>query len=188
MGHLSQSLAEAQEAVVRGDKGPFVHIFGEPRGASSTAGRRPPVPTRGTTQAAAYDVTAFLPEGGEMSISPLETVKVPTGLYFAIPKDSAMLICSRSGLASRGLMVANGPGILDSDYRGELLVLLTFVTHPNSPPFVIKHGDRIAQLLFVDADSLLRPTIKSVSLLGELPPANSNRIAGTAGGFGSTGR
>lgn len=148
-------------------------------GLESDAIEMPLVPSRGTTEAAGYDVRAFLPY--PMMIKPLETVKVPTGLFFAIPSDSAMLICSRSGLASKGVMVANGPGILDSDYRGELLVLLTYVAPPDALPFVIRDGDRIAQLLFVRSESLGYPRF---FVTDALPAPNSNRV----GGFGSTGR
>lgn len=193
MSQLSSALSETQESAAirsalqyRADN--TVFVYGDPRGVPTTEGRRPPLPRRGTTQAAAYDVTAFLPNEREMVVFPLQTVKVPTGLFFAIPKDSAMLICSRSGLASKGLMVANGPGILDSDYRGELLVLLTYVTSPDNEPYVIKHGDRIAQLLFVRANSLLYPQFQSVNFVSGLPVPDSNRGAGTEGGFGSTGR
>jgi dUTP pyrophosphatase len=160
---------------------PVTFVYADPRGLPSTAGRRPSLPSRGTSQAAGYDVQAFLPEQREMLIKPLHTVKVPTGLFFAIPTDSAMLICSRSGLASKGVMVANGPGILDSDYRGELLVLLTYVAAPDAPPFVIKHGDRIAQLLFTDP---VYPEFDAVALQSDLPVPDSNRT----GGFGSTGQ
>jgi len=188
MNSLSEALAAAQ--VADNALQQTVYVYGDPRGLTSTQGRRPGLPQRGTTHAAAYDVQAFLPDplANQMSIEPLTTVKVPTGLHFALPPNAAMLICSRSGLASKGLMVANGPGILDSDYRGELLVLLTYVAHPNDPPYVIKHGDRIAQLMFLPPDSVLYPTFASRSLQSELPPSNSTRIDGTAGGFGSTGR
>lgn len=139
------------------------------------------LPKRGTEEAAGMDVYAFLPR--PMTVKPLETVKVPTGLHFAIPPRSAMLICSRSGLASKGLMVANGPGILDSDYRGELLVLLTYVTSPAASPFVINNGDRIAQIMFVDADSINHPPFMTTISVDTLPLPQSSRT----GGFGSTG-
>lgn len=137
------------------------------------------LPSRGTWQAAAHDVHAYLPTT-PLFVAPLQTVKVPTGLFFAIPENSAMLICSRSGLASKGLMVANGPGILDSDYRGELLVLLTYVAPADAKPFTIQNGDRIAQLLFTPRSALSYPHFAAVA---ELPATNSNRT----GGFGSTG-
>jgi len=67
---------------------------------------------------------------------------IPTGLFFEVPKGFELQIRSRSGLASKGVTVMNQPGTVDSDYRGELLVIL----HNNTPhPWRVNRGDRIAQ-------------------------------------------
>jgi dUTP pyrophosphatase len=97
------------------------------------------IPTKATKGAAAYDLyateNAFIPPG--------ETLGVGTGLAMEIPKFWKGDIYSRSGLASQGLVVANSPGKIDSDYRGEIKVLL----HNNRSVNIvgIKAGDRIAQ-------------------------------------------
>ena len=96
------------------------------------------LPTKGTPNSAAYDLyaieDAFIPYG--------VTVSVGTGLSMQIPEGWKGEIYSRSGLASQGIVVANSPGKIDSDYRGEIKVLL----RNNRPELVgIKTGDRIAQ-------------------------------------------
>lgn len=138
---------------------------------------RSTLPNRATTQAAGYDLRAYLPQG-PMLLPPLSVVMVSTGLRMAMPKDWAALVCSRSGLASKGVLVINAPGIIDSDYRDEVKVLLSYIAAPDAPPFRIEHGMRVAQLLF-------QPPYHHPELLQSdtLPPADSNRN----GGFGSTG-
>ncbi len=97
------------------------------------------VPTKATEGAAAYDLysieRAFIPVG--------ETVMVRTGLAMQIPEGWKGEIYSRSGLASKGLVVSNSPGKIDSDYRGEIQVIL----HNNRSVDIIgvEAGDRIAQ-------------------------------------------
>ena len=97
------------------------------------------IPTKGTAGAAAYDLVSiervFIPCG--------ETVPVSTGLAMEIPEGWRGDIYSRSGLSSNGVVVANSPGKIDSDYRGEIKVLL----HNNRATNVvgIEAGDRIAQ-------------------------------------------
>jgi dUTP pyrophosphatase len=146
-------------------------------------------PVRATTEAAAYDICAYLPDG-ELLLHPLDVVKVPTGLFMALPKNTAALICSRSGLASKGVQVINAPGIVDSDYRDEVQILLSYIKPPCQPnswrandPFIITHGMRVAQMLIVQSSSLLHPVFLPLNNLNELPAAESNRT----GGFGSTG-
>lgn len=142
------------------------------------------LPDRKTTEAAAYDLCAFLPcKGDEIYVDPLETVIVPTGLYAALPPGSAALVCSRSGHAVSGMFVTNGPGIIDSDYRGEIKVILTYVAPLGKPPLIIQHGMRVAQLLFLPAGMVGHPEFIAAFTQEALPEANSTRM----GGFGSTG-
>jgi dUTP pyrophosphatase len=97
------------------------------------------LPTKGTPQAAAYDLVAI--EDAYIPIG--ETVMVGTGLSMQIPEGWKGEIYSRSGLASQGIVVANSPGKIDSDYRGEIKVLLR---NDRVTDLVgIKKGDRIAQ-------------------------------------------
>ena len=96
-------------------------------------------PTKGTERAAAYDLyaieDAYIPIG--------ETVMVGTGLALEIPEGWKGEIYSRSGLASQGIVVANSPGKIDSDYRGEIKVIIR--NSRNTELVGIKIGDRIAQ-------------------------------------------
>lgn len=139
------------------------------------------LPERKSTEAAAFDVTAYCPDG-PIYLNPLEVTKIPTGLFAALPKDSTLLVCSRSGLAARGVQVINAPGIIDSDYRDEIAVLLAYIAPPHLDNCVeIKHGDRIAQLLYVPPMS--RPMFTEAPDLASLPTRDTTR----RGGFGSTG-
>ena len=130
------------------------------------------IPSYQSSGSAGMDVRAHLSES--LVIKPGRSVLVPTGLYLEIPSGYEVQVRSRSGLALKnGIMVLNSPGTIDSDYRGEIKVLL--INHSDRD-FIINSGDRIAQLvvsrveraLFIPADSL------SDTERGE-------------GGFGSTG-
>lgn len=100
---------------------------------------------------------------------------VPTGLFMEIPQDFMGMVCPRSGLAAKhGVTVLNAPGIVDSDYRGEIKVIL--INHGSSE-YSVKKGDRIAQLIFAQA---LQGHLSSVNELSDTTRG--------AGGFGSTGR
>ena len=101
------------------------------------------VPTYQTPGSAGCDLIA----SEEVSISPGKWIAVSTGLYLEIPKGYVAQVCPRSGLAMKhGVSVLNAPGIIDSDYRGEVKVLL--VNH-DSLRYTVKKGDRIAQLVFL---------------------------------------
>ena len=103
-----------------------------------------PLPTYQTPGAAGADIRAML-EGGEMVIHPGERVLVPTGLAMEIPPGFEVQVRPRSGLSYKtGLMVLNAPGTIDSDYRGEVKIILGNLGKTDE---VIKHGDRIAQLV-----------------------------------------
>jgi len=106
---------------------------------------RSKLPTKATEGSAAYDLYAYLHY--QYQVYPGETAKISTGVSIHIDNDNvAAHILSRSGLASKGIVVANAPGLIDSDYQGEIFVLLYNRTQI---PYKIQPGDRIAQLEFV---------------------------------------
>ncbi len=107
-------------------------------------------------------------------LKPGERALIPTALSFEIPEGYEIQIRPRSGLAFKnGVSVVNAPGTIDSDYRGELKILL--INHGDKD-FVISHGDRIAQMV-------IAPVVQAVF---EWSDALSDTVRG-AGGFGSTG-
>lgn len=132
------------------------------------------LPSRATPGSAGYDLCADLPS--PLVIHPQEIVKIPTGIAIAIPDGRAVgLIYARSGLASKhGIAPANCVGVIDSDYRGELLIPLT-----NHSPraYVIEPGDRVAQLVLAP---VYLPELREVE---DLDPTSRGE-----GGFGSTSR
>jgi len=130
------------------------------------------IPTYGSEYAAGADLYALLDE--DLTIAPSKTVLVHTGIAMEIPKGYAGLIYARSGLASkRGLAPANKVGVVDADYRGELMVALH--NHSDEPQ-TITNGERIAQLV-------ITPFLKG--LFNEVDELDKT-VRG-AGGFGSTG-
>ena len=130
------------------------------------------VPTYGSAYAAGADLYAC--EEGEVTIAPGETKLVHTGIAMEIPEGLVGLIYARSGLASkRGLAPANKVGVIDSDYRGEVMVALH--NHSNAPQTVTA-GERIAQIVFAPYYAA------EFTVVDEL----SDTVRG-AGGFGSTG-
>ena len=131
------------------------------------------LPTYGSLEAAGADLYACLDE--DISIAPGETRFIPTGLAMEIPKGCAGLIYARSGLAcKRGLAPANKVGVVDSDYRGEFMVVLH--NHGDEVQTVC-HGERIAQLVITP---VLTPMYQEVSELSDTQRSS--------GGFGSTGK
>lgn len=139
---------------------------------------RASVPVYQTEHAAGLDLAACLPRGeiatGEIAIEPGRIVKVPTGLALAIPEGFEGQVRARSGLATRhGLTLPNSPGTIDADYRGELFVALINL---GREAVVIRHGDRIAQLVIAP---VARARVEVVDSLDETPRGE--------GGFGSTG-
>lgn len=110
----------------------------------------------------------------EVILNPGETKIIPTGLAFEIPDGCFGMVCPRSGLAAKyGISILNSPGIIDSDYRGEVKVVL--VNHSKTD-FVVENGMRIAQLIIV-------PFQKAE--WGEVAELSDTKRAD--GGFGSTG-
>lgn len=131
------------------------------------------LPTYGSPEAAGADLYACLEEC--LTIGPGETAFVPTGLALEVPKGCAGLVYARSGLACKqGLAPANKVGVIDSDYRGEIRVVLH--NHGKTPQ-TISHGQRIAQLIITP---VLTPAYEAVEEL-------TDTSRGT-GGFGSTGK
>lgn len=131
------------------------------------------LPTYGSPDAAGADLYACLE--APLTIQPGQTQFVPTGLAIAIPQGCAGLIYARSGLAcKRDLAPANKVGVVDADYRGEVMVALH--NHGSAPQEILP-GDRIAQLLIAP---VLMPAF---SLVEELPGTQRGD-----GGFGSTGK
>ncbi|MFW5844770.1 MAG: dUTP diphosphatase [Planctomycetota bacterium] len=130
-------------------------------------------PTYATVGAAGMDVRAAVTE--TLTIRPGERALVPTGLALAIPPGYEIQVRPRSGLAARhGITVANAPGTIDSDYRGEVQVILINL---GDEPYRIERGERIAQLV---AAPVLRMPLQIVDRLDATERMH--------GGFGSTGR
>ena len=103
------------------------------------------IPTYGTEYSAGADIYALI--DGSETIEPGQSKLIHTGLAFAIPEGLVGLVFARSGMASkRGLAPANKVGVIDSDYRGELMVCLH---NHGSAPQTIENGERIAQISFV---------------------------------------
>ncbi len=128
------------------------------------------IPRYETANAAGADLKSAV----ETVIGPGEWKLVPTGLKLQIPPGVEGQVRPRSGLAvKKGVTILNAPGTIDSDYRGEIQVIL--INH-GKDPFVIKPGDRIAQIVFAEV------------LRGEFSPAPAlSETERGAGGFGSTG-
>ncbi len=130
------------------------------------------LPLYATEASAGMDLLAFIE--APIVIKPMERALIPTGIYMSIPEGYEGEIRPRSGLAYRfGITVLNTPGTIDSDYRGEVKVLLINL---GDEPFTVNNGDRIAQIIF---KSVARANLQVVSNLSET-------LRGQ-GGFGSTG-
>lgn len=129
------------------------------------------IPVKATTGSAAFDLTAR--EG--RILYPGQRAIIPTGLKVAIPEGWAGFVLSRSGLAANhGVAVLNAPGLIDSDYRGEIGVIMH---NAGELAFAIHPGDRIAQFMLVPNPHV---ELKPVAYL--------HWTERGAGGFGSSGR
>ena len=133
------------------------------------------LPAYETALSAGMDLRAAVPEDEPMSVAPGQRVLAPTGLTIALPAGYEAQIRPRSGLALKhGLTCLNTPGTIDADYRGEVKVILINL---GQEPFVIKRGERIAQMVIAP---VTRGEWDVVETLSETSRG--------AGGFGSTGR
>lgn len=131
-----------------------------------------PLPAYETEFSAGMDLRANLME--DITLAPMERKLVPTGLFIALRKGSEAQIRPRSGLAYKhGITVLNAPGTIDSDYRGEVKVLLINLSGAS---FTIKNGERIAQMVIAKHEHVNLVKAKSLD--------NTER---GEGGFGSTG-
>lgn len=130
-------------------------------------------PVYSTKEAAGADIRAFLPDG-PITLLPGEFRMIPTGIQLEIPVGYEVQVRPRSGLAAKhGITVLNSPGTIDSDYRGEIKVIL--INH-GKEEFIINSGDRIAQLVAARVEQAL------FQLSDELNDSERGE-----GGFGSTG-
>jgi dUTP pyrophosphatase len=135
-------------------------------------GRGLPLPEPASAGSAGVDLRAAI--DGEQTLAPGERALVPTGLILEIPPGYEGQVRPRSGLALRhGVTLANAPGTLDSDYRGEVGVILI---HLGGEPFTLRRGDRIAQLVVARVEGVEWVEVEEVESSGR-----------GGAGFGSTG-
>jgi len=130
------------------------------------------LPSYATIDSAGVDLKAFLDK--PMELKPLERKIIGTGIKLALPEGFEAQVRPRSGLAAKhGISILNSPGTIDSDYRGEIGVILVNLSNQK---FTVNRGDRIAQLVLAKYEKINWKIIK------ELPKTNRG-----FGGFGSTG-
>lgn len=133
-----------------------------------------PLPAYETAGAAGMDLRAAVPEDAPLTLHPGDRAMVPTGLCIAVPPGFEAQVRPRSGLAAKaGITCLNTPGTIDSDYRGEVKVILINL---GPEAFVIRRGERIAQMVIAP---VVQAAWREVETLDE--------TARGAGGFGSTG-
>ena len=131
------------------------------------------LPTYKTSGSSGMDLVAYIKN--KIIVNPGKTVIIPTGIAVAIPKNYEIQIRPRSGLAAKkGISVLNTPGTIDSDYRGEIKIILINL---GKKSFVIKSGDRVAQMILCP---VMKAELKEVNILPKTVRGKE--------GFGSTGR
>ena len=133
------------------------------------------MPTYATEGSAAVDLRAAIEENEPLTLAPGARALIPTGVAIAPEgRDVVAVVAARSGLAVKhGICLANGIGVIDADYRGEILVGLL---NTSEADFVIRRGDRIAQMMFLP-----------VAHAAFLQTDTLDETTRGAGGFGSTG-
>ena len=131
-------------------------------------------PVQGSPYAAGWDLYADLESQSRITLAPGEVRKISTGIAIALPEGTFGALYARSGMATkRGLMPANAVGVIDSDYRGALIVALKNTSNELQ---IVEHGERIAQIVVTP---YLPVTFNEVASIGT--------TARGVGGFGSTG-
>lgn len=134
-----------------------------------------PLPQYKTSGAAGMDLMAFITGDEEIVIKPQETKLINTGLFIGLPTGWEAQVRSRSGLAAmENVFVLNSPGTIDSDYRGEIKVILTNL---GDKDFIVHTGDRIAQMV-----------LNKVTKIKFYEVTNLDNTERGDGGFGSTGK
>jgi dUTP pyrophosphatase len=132
-----------------------------------------PLPAYSTERSAGMDLRAFLVE--PIILKPMQRVLIPTGLYIELPEGFEAQIRPRSGLAIKyGITVLNSPGTIDSDYRGEIGIILINLSNSE---FEIMNGERICQMIISRHESIIW---SDVNLLDHTKRGD--------GGFGHTGK
>lgn len=133
-----------------------------------------PLPEYKTPESSGADMRAFL--DSPVTLEPLDRKLIPTGLYFNLPKGSEGQIRPRSGLAYKhGITVLNSPGTIDSDYTGEVKVLLVNLSNE---AYTVQPGERIAQFVFALHEKMEMVRVESLDKETERGQ----------GGYGSTGK
>jgi dUTP pyrophosphatase len=131
------------------------------------------LPTYKTSGASGMDLLAYIKK--KITINSGKTAIIPTGIAVAIPKNYEIQIRPRSGLAAKkGISVLNTPGTIDSDYRGEIKIILINLSRKS---FIVKSGDRVAQMILCPVAKVKLKEVK-----------NLPKTARGKGGFGSTGK
>lgn len=134
-----------------------------------------PLPAYETEQSAGMDLRAAVAEDAPVTLAPGARGLIPTGLSIALPPGYEAQVRPRSGLALKhGITCLNSPGTVDADYRGELAVILINL---GQEPFVIKRGERIAQMVIAPVTQGAWTEVETL-----------DETARGAGGFGSTGK
>jgi dUTP pyrophosphatase len=134
---------------------------------------RHPLPAYSTVFSAGMDIRANIDE--EIVVKPLERLLVPTGLFIELPTGFEAQIRPRSGLAIKhGITILNSPGTIDSDYRGEIRIILINLS---SEDFVIKDGERICQMIISKFEQISWEIVEDLEVTDR-----------GAGGFGHTGK
>ena len=132
-----------------------------------------PLPAYATEGASGLDLRASLTE--PLTLKPLERQLIPTGLFIELPEGYEAQVRPRSGLAIKhGITCLNSPGTIDSDYRGELQIILVNLSDQEH---VIKHGDRIAQMVVHKVEKIEWDSVNKIGV-----------TARNEGGFGHTGK
>jgi dUTP pyrophosphatase len=133
------------------------------------------LPEYATIHSAGMDLMAYIPDRLEITLNPMERKMIHTGIYIKLPEGYEAQIRPRSGLAIKyGVTVINTPGTIDSDYIGEVCVLLVNLS---DKPFDINHGDRIAQMV------INKYEVIDWDVVDELEQTERG-----TGGFGHTGK
>ena len=131
------------------------------------------LPAYKTSGSSGMDLVAYIKK--KITINPGKTAMISTGIAVAIPKKYEIQIRPRSGLAAKkGISVLNTPGTIDSDYRGEIKIILINLS---KKPFIVKSGDRIAQMILCPVAKIKLKEVKN------LPKTSRGKA-----GFGSTGK